>query len=72
MSGFEGSLALKLNFGEVSTRVTSTGAGGRVSFRLATVHRELTAPDKYSLLDRRRRHAQINARRMMALMETER
>src|SRR5262245_57948117 len=35
MSGFEGTLALKLDFGDLPTRVTSTGSRGRAGLRLA-------------------------------------
>lgn len=70
MGGFEGSLALKLDFGERATLVTSTGGRGRAGLRLATTGR-LTGPDKYRQLEERRRHAQISARRLLDVMEGE-
>jgi hypothetical protein len=70
MAGFEGTLARKLDFGELPGAVTSTGGRGRAALRL-TPSRRLTGPDKYDVLERRRRHAQINARHLLALMDTD-
>ena len=70
MPGFEGSLARKLDFGEVPTTVTSTGAGGRAQLRLAPRPGGLTGPDKYRVLERRRRSAQIAARHLLDLMDS--
>jgi hypothetical protein len=67
MPGFEGSLAMKLDFGEQSTTVTSTG--GRAGLRLAKPLGKLTGPDKYRVLDVRRRRAQIAARRALDLFD---
>ena len=69
MSGFEGSLALKLDFGELPARVTSTGNRGRAGLRLASGTDQLSGPDKYRVLDIRRRRAQIRARRLLDLMD---
>jgi hypothetical protein len=69
MSGFEGSLALKLDFGELPARVTSTGSRGRAGLRLASGTEQLNGPDKYRVLDIRRRRAQIRARRLLDLMD---
>ena len=69
MSGFEGSLALKLDFGELPARVTSTGSRGRAGLRLASGTDPLSGPDKYRVLDIRRRRAQIRARRLLDLMD---
>lgn len=71
MSGFEGSLARKLDFGELPTTVTSTGGRGRAGLRLAPSPGRLTGPDKYRALERRRRQAQISARRLLELMSME-
>jgi hypothetical protein len=85
MRGFHGSLAVKLDFGEMPTAVTSTGGrlpakaltgharrpGGQAGLRLAPSAGRLTGPDKYRLLERRRRQAQIAARHLLALMGTE-
>jgi hypothetical protein len=72
MAGFEGALARKLDFGETPTAVTSTGGRGRAALRLAPASGRLTGPDKYEVLDRRRRRAQISARRLLALMDRDR
>lgn len=69
MNGFEGSLALKLDFGESATRVTSTGGRGKAGLRLAAATHPGSGPDKYRLLDRRRRAAQIRARHLLDLMD---
>jgi hypothetical protein len=72
MAGFEGALARKLDFGELPTAVTSTGGRGRAALRLAPNAGRLTGPDKYRILEHRRRRAQISARRLLALIDTER
>jgi hypothetical protein len=71
MSGFEGSLARKLDFGELPAAVTSTGGRGRGGLRLAPAPGKLTGPDKYRVLDERRRRAQITARRLMDLFDAQ-
>ena len=68
MNGFEGSLALRLDFGESPAKVTSTGRG-RAGLRLASGAEQLTGPDKYRVLDARRRRAQIRARHLLDLMD---
>jgi hypothetical protein len=69
MSGFDGSLARKLDFGEQPTVITSTGGRGRAGLRLAPRLGKLTGPDKYEVLAGRRRRAQIAARRLLDLFE---
>jgi hypothetical protein len=64
---FDGSAALKLDFGGMTT--TSTPRGGRAGLRLAVPSGALRGPDKYKLLEHRRRQAQIKARRLLELME---
>jgi hypothetical protein len=85
MMGFEGALALQLDFGGMATRVTSTGAGRPApidslrapvshvegALRLAPRSGRLTGPDKYKVLERRRRRAQIRARHLLGLMDVE-
>ena len=71
MTGFDGSLALKLDFGDVPTRVTSTGSRGRAALRLAPGPAGLSGPDKYRVLDERRRRAQIRARHLLDMMDLE-
>ena len=61
----DGSAALKLDFGGMTT--TSSPRGG---LRLA-VQTGLRGPDKYKLLEHRRHQAQIKARHLLRLMEEE-
>jgi hypothetical protein len=67
MRRFEGSLARKLDFGEIT--VTGVQAGNlRGWLRLAAARRaDHLNPEKYRLLDHRRRQAQIRARRALDL-----
>ena len=79
MTGFDGSLALELDFGldlgpefsNAPARVTSTGGPGRAALRLAPGPIGLSGPEKYRVLDLRRRRAQIRARHLLALMDAE-
>lgn len=67
MTRFDGSTALKLDFG-----VTTTDGvpGGRpAGLRLAVPSGGVRGPDKYKILDHRRRQAQIKARHLLDLME---
>ena len=70
-SGFEGSLARKLDFGELPAAVTNTGGRGRGGLRLAPGLGKLTGADKYRVLDQRRRRAQIMARRLLDLFDAQ-
>ena len=54
-------LALKLDFGG------GRGTGGRPQLRLASAADALRGPEKYRLLDLKRRRAQIRARRLLGL-----
>ena len=69
MRGFDGSLALKLDFGRVATKVTSTAPRGRAALRLARPVDPARGPDKYRVLEGRRRQAQIRARHLLALIQ---
>ena len=71
MSGFEGSLARKLDFGDLPAAVTSTGGRGRGGLRLAPGLGRLTGPEKYRVLDERRRRAQMTARRLLDLVDAQ-
>ncbi len=71
MQGFDGALALKLDFGELVTTVTGTGGRGRGGLRLAPGSGRLTGPDKYGVLEHRRRQAQIRARRLLDILDEE-
>jgi hypothetical protein len=59
--------ALKLDFGE-TTPSTGLGTGlFRKGLRLATPSHTLRGPEKYRILDLKRRRAQIRARRELGL-----
>ena len=55
--------AVRLDFGGVTC--STTGGGGRL--RLAPGTGSLRGPEKYRLLDLKRRRAQIRARRVLGL-----
>ena len=68
MTRFDGSAAWKLDFGGMST--TSTLANRRRGgLRLAVPGGGLRGPDKYRVLEHRRRQAQMKARHLLDLME---
>ena len=69
MSGFDGALARQLYFGDEPATTSSTARSSRAALRLAPAAR-LSGPDKYKVLDLRRRRAQIKARRLLELCET--
>lgn len=66
MTRLDGSAALKLDFGGVTT---TSGGLRRGRLRLATSSVEVRGPEKYKILDQRRRQAQIRARHLLELME---
>lgn len=70
MARFDGSLALKLDFGSTSASACARSAFAR---RHETSSGEtalkLAEPDKYKALEHRRRQAQIKARHLLQLME---
>lgn len=81
MSRFDGSLARTLDFGEAASSTAPASSGRRIhglaSLRPGARVRLLTprspafssGADKYTVLDRRRRAAQITARRAMDLID---
>lgn len=72
MTRFDGSTALKLDFGGMTTTgavATTAGGRGRGGLRLANPGGGLRGPDKYRILEHRRRQAQIRARHLLQLME---
>jgi hypothetical protein len=78
MTRFDGSTALTLDFGGMTTTeaVAGRGRGGlRLAPRLARLGARsaqavgLSGPDKYRVLEHRRRQAQIKARHLLELME---
>lgn len=68
MARFEGSLARRLDFGEITIAET-THSGVRAGLRLASPGGLLRGPDKYKTLEKRRRQAQIKARHALSLIE---
>ena len=85
MSRFDGSLARKLDFGEMTTTACHAvawphtvagpsegrGQSGRAALRVASPSGALRGPEKYKVLEQRRRRAQINARRLLELIDGE-
>ena len=66
MTRFDGSLARQLEFGEVMT--TTASSVRPLKARLALTARPAPGgPDKYKVLEHRRRQAQIKARRVLGL-----
>lgn len=65
---FDGSAALTLDFGAMTTTAPAARSGNRAGLRLAPSN-GVDGPDKYKILERRRRQAQIKARRLLELME---
>ena len=65
---FDGTAALKLDFGGVTT-TSLVGTAARQGLRLAVPSSGLRGPDKYKALEHRRRQAQIKARRLLEMME---
>jgi hypothetical protein len=68
MARVEGTLARRLDFDGESARETAA-AGRHRGLRLAVPSAVLRGPDKYKVLEHRRRQAQIKARRLLDLME---
>jgi hypothetical protein len=69
MSRFDGSLARTLDFGEITTTGVPVQTMGRGGLRLAQPGGLLHGPGKYKVLERRRRHAQMEARRVLDLID---
>jgi hypothetical protein len=63
MFRIDGSLARKLEFGETTTEVRIARPGSLRRLAL------LRGPDKYKVLERRRRAAQIRARHLLDLID---
>ena len=64
MARFDGTLALKLDFGEPVTTTTLANVSKR-GMRLAPTSATARGPQKYRILEHRRRQAQIKARRLL-------
>ena len=69
MACFDGATAHQLDFDDFTTTTFSlrpaSSATARTELRLALRCRRLLGPDKYKVLDLRRRRAQISARRAL-------
>jgi hypothetical protein len=70
MAVFDGSLARQLEFGELEGSGVAARSGRR-GLRLAVPSAVLRGPDKYRVLEHRRRQAQIRARRQLDLLDLE-
>jgi hypothetical protein len=66
MARINGSLARRLDFGEL--RIPTTTTLGPVRLRVLEPPRPLHGPEKYRVLEHRRRQAQIRARRLLELV----
>ena len=69
MSRVTGSLARKLDFGEMTTTTGTSMISGRALRLAPPAQGRVTGPDKYTVLERRRRRAQIEARRQLGLLD---
>ncbi len=67
MARFDGSLARTLDFEDNTAAPIQSHP--RAGLRLASPDGLLRGPDKYKVLDKRRRQAQINARRALNLFD---
>ena len=72
MARFDGALAYQLDFEDFTTTRYSTAQPGRLAaarpdLRLAAAGPRLRGPNKYQVLEHRRRQAQIVARRVLEL-----
>ncbi len=68
MARFEGSLARTLDFGDTTTP-PPVYSGARAGLRLASPGGLLRGADKYKVLEKRRRRAQIAARHALNLID---
>ena len=66
MPRFDGSLARQLAFGELTTTTAPSVRPLKAQLRLAA-RPAVGGPDKYKVLEHRRRQAQIKARRVLGL-----
>jgi hypothetical protein len=68
MARVDGSLARTLDFAGTTTDAP-IHSGSRTGLRLAAPGGRLRGPDKYTVLEHRRRQAQIRARHALTLIE---
>lgn len=71
MVRMDGTLARKLDFGDMPSSLTGTAGRGRAGLRLAPRSPRAAGPDKYRHLEARRRNAQIRARRLLDALDAE-
>ncbi len=67
MPRFDGSLARQFDFGDVTTSTFPPARPLKASLKLAAQPEGVRGPDKYKVLEHRRRQAQIKARRLLEL-----
>jgi hypothetical protein len=67
MPRFDGSLARQFDFGDNTTSTFPPARPLKASLRLAPRAVGVRGPDKYKVLEHRRRQAQIKARRLLEL-----
>ena len=67
MPRFDGSLARQFDFGDITTSTFPAGPAAQGALTLAGRPGALRGPDKYKVLEHRRRQAQIKARRLLEL-----
>ena len=70
MTRTDGSLATRLDFDDNTPLGVPSPEPARMALRLARPPR-LAGPGKYKVLDARRRHAQIRARRLLDLLDAQ-
>ena len=68
MPRFDGSLARQLDFGDITTSTFPLARRLTAGLKLAERPEGLRGPDKYKVLEHRRRQAQIKARRLLDLL----
>ncbi len=67
MPRFDGFLARSLDFGDVTTSTFPLPGPLKAGLKLAGRPQGVRGPDKYKVLEHRRRQAQIKARRLLEL-----
>jgi len=67
MPRFDGSLARQFDFGDITTSTFPAARPLKAGLKLTARPQVLRGPDKYKVLEHRRRQAQIKARRLLAL-----
>jgi hypothetical protein len=70
MARTDAALARNLDYEEVAANEATSMVSGGPTLRLAPATR-LTGPGKYKVLEARRRHAQMTARRLLDLLEAQ-